>query len=49
MELLRKIALNPDRAVLVVTHDFRILEFADRIAEINDGVIQKVTAAKGVS
>jgi putative ABC transport system ATP-binding protein len=47
MELLRKIALSPDRAVLVVTHDFRILEFADRIAEISDGVIEKVTAGKG--
>lgn len=48
MELLRKVALSPDRAVLVVTHDFRILEFADRIAEISDGVIGRVTAAKGV-
>ena len=47
MELLRKIALSPDRAVLVVTHDFRILEFADRIAEISDGVIEKVTTVKG--
>lgn len=47
MELLRKIALSPDRAVLVVTHDFRILEFADRIAEISDGVIEKVTTGKG--
>lgn len=47
MELLRKIALSPDRAVLVVTHDFRILEFADRVAEINDGVIARVTTEKG--
>jgi len=47
MELLRKIALSPERAVLVVTHDFRILEFADRIAEISDGVIAKVTTGKG--
>ena len=48
MELLRKVALSPDRAVLVVTHDNRILEFADRIAEISDGVIQKVESRKGV-
>ncbi len=47
MDLLRTIALSPDRAVLVVTHDFRILEFADRIAEISDGVIEKVTAREG--
>jgi len=33
--------------VLVVTHDSRILEFADRIAEISDGVIEKVTTGKG--
>jgi putative ABC transport system ATP-binding protein len=48
MELLRKIVLRPDRAVLVVTHDYRILEFADRIAEISDGVIQKIESRKGV-
>ncbi len=46
MELLRKVALSPNRAVLVVTHDFRILEFADRIAEISDGVIEKVITGK---
>lgn len=48
MELLRGVALSRDRAVLVVTHDFRILAFADRIAEIDDGVIQKVTEQQGV-
>jgi putative ABC transport system ATP-binding protein len=47
MELLRKIVLKPDRAVLVVTHDYRILEFADRVAEISDGVIQKIESRKG--
>jgi putative ABC transport system ATP-binding protein len=48
MELLRKTILRPDRAVLVVTHDYRILEFADRIAEISDGVIAKIESRKGV-
>lgn len=47
MELLRKVALSQDRAVLIVTHDFRILDFADRIAEISDGIIQKVTQREG--
>lgn len=47
MDLLKKIAVNPDRAVLVVTHDYRILDFADRIAEISDGVIQKIESRKG--
>jgi putative ABC transport system ATP-binding protein len=47
MDLLKKVAVNPDRAVLVVTHDYRILDFADRIAEISDGVIQKIESRKG--
>jgi putative ABC transport system ATP-binding protein len=47
MDLLKKIAVSPDRAVLVVTHDYRILDFADRIAEISDGVIQKIESRKG--
>ena len=46
MELLRKIAVQPDRAVVVVTHDARILDFADCVAEISDGVIHKVTCVE---
>ncbi|MDX2149775.1 MAG: ABC transporter ATP-binding protein [Bryobacteraceae bacterium] len=42
MELLRRIAVRPDRAVLVVTHDSRIYPFADRIAHMNDGLVTKV-------
>ncbi len=42
MELLRKSAVRPDRAVLVVTHDNRIYNFADRIAHMNDGLITHV-------
>jgi len=42
MDLLRKIAVRPDRAVLVVTHDNRIFEFADRIAHMNDGLVTHV-------
>jgi putative ABC transport system ATP-binding protein len=37
MELLRKVALRPGRAVIVVTHDSRVFEFGDRIAHMNDG------------
>lgn len=44
MELLRKSAVRPDRAVLVVTHDSRIYNFADRIAHMNDGLITHVEA-----
>jgi putative ABC transport system ATP-binding protein len=47
MELLRTIALRPDRAVLVVTHDNRIFNFADRIAFMDDGLISKVERSNG--
>ena len=37
--LLRQIAVKPNRAVIVVTHDARIFRHADRIAEMEDGHI----------
>lgn len=42
MELLRSAARNPDRALIVVTHDPRIFEFADRIARMEDGKIIEI-------
>jgi putative ABC transport system ATP-binding protein len=42
MDLLAGVALRPDRAVIIVTHDNRILEFADRIAFMDDGHITRV-------
>jgi putative ABC transport system ATP-binding protein len=39
MALLAQIAGDKRRGVLVVTHDPRILEFADRIVRIEDGRI----------
>lgn len=39
MCMLRDQAVRPDRAVIVVTHDQRIFEFADRIATMSDGKI----------
>jgi putative ABC transport system ATP-binding protein len=42
MELLRAVALEDGRALIVVTHDARIFGFADRIAEMDDGHIQKI-------
>jgi putative ABC transport system ATP-binding protein len=41
MELLTRIAVKPGRAVVVVTHDSRVFDFADRIAHMDDGRIQK--------
>ncbi|MGQ0672028.1 MAG: ABC transporter ATP-binding protein [Hyphomicrobium sp.] len=39
MELLAKVAKDPNRAVLAVTHDHRTLGYADRIIRIEDGRI----------
>jgi len=39
MEILKKTALKEDRAIIVVTHDPRIVEFADRIVHMEDGRI----------
>lgn len=39
LELLRSIAVEGDRAVIIVTHDSRIFEFADTIARMDDGRI----------
>lgn len=39
MEILRKIADDKNRAVIIVTHDNRIYSFADRILEMSDGRI----------
>ena len=39
MELMRRFALGKDRVLIVVTHDARIFEFADRIARMEDGHI----------
>jgi putative ABC transport system ATP-binding protein len=44
MAILREIALAPDRALVIVTHDARVFEFADRIARMNDGRIENVAA-----
>ncbi len=42
MELLRDVALDDQRSVIVVTHDNRIFDFADRIQHMADGVISRV-------
>ena len=44
MEVLRAVAAVDDRALVVVTHDARIFNFADRIAHMDDGRITTITA-----
>ena len=42
LEIFRKTALAEDRALIIVTHDNRIFNFADRIARMEDGRIVSV-------
>jgi putative ABC transport system ATP-binding protein len=42
MGLIRKVAVQPDRAVIVVTHDSRVYKFGDRIVRMSDGQIDEV-------
>jgi putative ABC transport system ATP-binding protein len=44
MGLLRRVAVQPDRAVIVVTHDSRVFAFGDHIISMNDGRIERVEA-----
>ena len=48
MNVLRGVAKSPDRALIVVTHDPRIFDFADRIAHMDDGKIIDVVDAKNI-
>src|SRR5262249_43316477 len=47
MELLAREAVRPERAVLVVTHDSRIFDFASVIAHMNDGRIVETETRSG--
>jgi len=47
MQLLRKVAVQPGRAVIVVTHDSRVFGFGDRIVHMSDGRIIKVETPEG--
>jgi putative ABC transport system ATP-binding protein len=47
MELVRRVAVQPDRAVLIVTHDNRVFRFGDRIVHMSDGLIERVEENEG--
>jgi putative ABC transport system ATP-binding protein len=49
MNILSEIAKDPSRAVLVVTHDPRVIPFADRVIHIEDGCIDSDTPAAAIS
>lgn len=42
MELLVDVAKNPERCVVLVTHDSRIFKYADRIATMDDGKVTTI-------
>jgi putative ABC transport system ATP-binding protein len=48
MEMLSELAHKRSRAVVVVTHDSRVLDFADRIVKIEDGGIAKAADHESV-
>ncbi len=43
MGLIKEVSVKPDRAVIVVTHDSRVYDFGDRIIEMSDGGIDKIS------
>lgn len=49
MELLAVNAVHPDRAVIVVTHDSRVFQYAHSIARMDDGRIVEVSRPNGPS
>jgi putative ABC transport system ATP-binding protein len=40
MELIKQVAVQPGRAVIIVTHDSRVFGFGDRMVEMSDGRIE---------
>lgn len=49
MELIKEVAVQPGRAVIVVTHDSRVFGFGDRIVEMSDGRIVRGEAREANS
>lgn len=48
IEMMRHLAHNRGRAVVIVTHDARVLDFADRIVRIEDGAVAEPAEAEKV-
>jgi putative ABC transport system ATP-binding protein len=40
IELLHRLAKEQNRSVLMVTHDARIIDFADRVVNLEDGALR---------
>jgi putative ABC transport system ATP-binding protein len=46
MTMLKDVAMHKERTLVIVTHDARIFDFANRIAEMDDGHIVSVEGIK---
>jgi putative ABC transport system ATP-binding protein len=46
LKLLREVAVQPSRAVVVVTHDNRVFPFGDRIIHLGDGHVERVATRR---
>ena len=42
VSILKRLAKEAQTTILLVTHDYRILDMADRVVELEDGVIKNV-------
>ncbi len=42
MDLIKRVTVKADRAVIVVTHDNRVFDLGDRIVTMSDGLVEKV-------
>jgi putative ABC transport system ATP-binding protein len=47
MDLIKRVAVRPDRAVLVVTHDSRVYDLGERIVHLSDGRVERVEIPPG--
>ncbi|MBS0186704.1 MAG: ABC transporter ATP-binding protein [Planctomycetes bacterium] len=45
VELLKSVAMSGNRSLVIVTHDNRIFDFADRIAHMDDGQVDKIVGS----
>ena len=47
MNLIKTVAVKPDRAVIVVSHDNRVYDLGDRIVHLSDGRVEQVETPRG--
>ena len=49
VELMQRLAKDQGTSILLVTHDNRILDIADRIVEMEDGLLARDSQSKVIS